>query len=346
MATALKLFTGLDESAPSSPRETQRSYTLRQAFELILLPVLTIKGRADSTIQGYSTTLRWWERLTDDPPISEITDETLLRFHMTLPDETHGPRSRNKHTINVEAILRICGPRDSRNKRGRGILDSVPFCERATVGAPQKRRRIVPPDAWASIYDCSSIATWPRHPAVPAPLVWRCLWVLLGTFGPRRTNAFLMPADAVLRQPRHPAPEIDVESPSGWLNFLPTKTRGSRPQDLTLPLSAVLRAHLDALGPRKNRLFPFSTCTRDWRAWAIRIQAAAGIAEPYTFQDFRKTCNVVWNRLGGRKTLGRFVLGQMARDVNTQFYEDFTADVTALVGSFPYPELIASGRLI
>lgn len=346
MAPALKLFTGLDEVEYSTPRELQRRYTLREAFEAVLLPVLRIKGRAKGTIDAYYSTIRWWERLTDDPAICEITDELLLRFHMSLPNELHGPRSRNKHTINVEAILRICGPRDSRNKRGRGILDVVPFCERAVIGAPQKRRRIVPEDAFAVIFDASSIATWPKHPTLPAPLVWRCLWLLLLTYGPRRTNAFLMPADSLLREPRHPVPEIEVSNSCGWLNYLPTKTRGARPQDLTLPLNETMRQWLDALGPRKNQLFPFPRSTRDWRSWSHRIQTAAGIAEPYSFQDFRKTCNVTWNRLSGRKALGRFVLGQMPRDVNTQFYEDFTADVATLVHSFPYPDLVRSGRLL
>lgn len=346
---SLRLFTGDDGPAlhsASPPQSRPQLYTLREAFEAVLRPTLELKGRALGTLAGYETTLRAWERLTENPPISAITDDDLAAFHRAFPDETHGPRARNKHTINVEAILRICGPRDSRNKRGRGILEVVPFCERAAVGAPRKRRRVIAPEQFDLIYDGCSIARWPQHPTLPAPLVWRCLFLLLWTYGPRRSNAFRMPAEAVIRSAPHPEPELDVANPLGWLSYVPTKTAGTKPEPLTLPLNSTLRAHLDRLGPRRNLLFPFSTCTRDWRAWSHKIQAAVGIDEPFAFQDFRKTCNVNWNRLGGRKALGRYVLGHLPRDVNTQFYEDFTADVAELVHSFPYPSLVASGRCI
>lgn len=338
-SAALRLF-GADGVSvdPSSSLEAKRRWTLREAYENTLRRDQERSGIAARTIEDYETTLdRWdeWLSLTDASlAISEITEEELNLFLDWIEAGRSG-RTVNKHRGNVEAILRRCGPKGPHNRHGRKILDEFVFVEpRDESRDAECIVRPMPRDDFERIYGACRVATRPAFGRTPPPLTWRTLLLLLWTFGPRRTDAFRMADSAVSFKTECPAMlRRRIENPHGWLSYTPKKTRRFKPQRLVLPLPKGLAAHLRQVEGRDNRLFPFNGSFRAWREEFLKIQAAAGIDQPYTFKELRKTANVEWGALDA--DLGEHVLGHAPRDVNTRHYKDPVGKLVAFIDSYP-----------
>lgn len=353
-AVALKLFTGAD--TPQTPREHRRHWTLREACEEITEPLLRRRGRAAGSVAKYWKAIWYWEAFhrvlagqaadgTDrcDPGIGEISAEQLDSFAEALVAKPFGLRTNtaaNQQLMYVESVLRSCGPRVGR-KGGAGIIEEVPFGERLPAQAPSRQRRRITDELLADIYDACRFAQFPQHPRLPAPAVWRALFVTGVVQGPRRCELAELATSADVRTPECPDESIDVTSPHGWLQFHTPKTRrvkGGKP--LCLPVAPCVRVHLDALrelDPRRSRLFPIGDTPSTWRKWFRRIQERAGIREPYTFQELRKTCSIRYRRHAGRE-VAKFMLGQQPRGVNERWYDDLTEDAIKAVLTLPQPE--------
>ena len=70
----------------------------------------------------------------------------------------------------------------------------------------------------------------------------------------------------------------------------------------------------------------------DERSWQ---QRRAGIDEPYTFQDLRKTCSTWLGRVD--RELRRLVLGHASRDVNDEYYFSGVATIKEKLPLVPMP---------
>jgi hypothetical protein len=343
---ALKLYTG--EPTTLTPREQKRLWTLRQAFAEITEPLLIRRGRATGSIAKYHKAIWYWEQATSDPAISLVTGETLDDFVEQLPrDFKLLHQSANQQLLYVEAILRSCGPRVGR-RGGAGILDDVPCGERLPEQAPSRRRRRIPEELLAAMYlDGARGMTVPAHPRVPAPAFWRTFLVTGANIGPRRCELWRLPMTADVRQPECPDEEIEATSPHGWFQFETPKVRGRKAhRPLIVPLPPVVRLHLDhlrTLDPRRQRIFPApSEHPSCWRKWFIRLQTHAGITEPFTFQDLRKTCSMRYRQHAGRE-VAKFILGQQPRGVNALWYDDLTQDAVTAALTLPQPEAFTLG---
>lgn len=344
---ALKIFTGSTHDA--APEDRTR-WTLRQAFEQVTLPRLKRRQRAPGSVEKYKRAVWYWEQATDDPAIGRITADDLDEFVELLAEPgrwaLRTATAANQQLGYVEAILRSCGPRIGRNG-GAGILTEVPAGERLPTEAPTKRRRLVPLEHLDAIYRACRVATWPRVHGLPAPLLWRVAFVLAYNVGPRRCELFKMPASADRPQAAYPgdADDIEATSPHGWLAF-PTPKTARRKQQLPLvvPVNLTTRQHLDAIrtGTRRLRLLPMGDHASTWRRHSFRIQTAAGIGEPYTWQDLRKTASRAYRRTAGRD-VAEFILGHKPRGTNATFYDDLTADAVAAVERLPQPAAFLEG---
>lgn len=323
-APRLRLFDSSDDSHP-------QFWTLRQAFEEKKLPALKRLQRASGTIAKWHKAIWYWEHVTENPPISLITDDVLQSFldsllspERQLAIRTH--KAANQQLMYVQGILRGC----------RQELDyRVPAAIPLPHEAPTRIRRIVNTETLEAIYRHCSIARLSYDARIPAPLLMRAALVLFLTAGCRRCEGWLMPSASYVRQPEFPQVpeytdcELDAESPLGWLVFHTPKTKvrkGCRP--LVIPVNSALKSHLDELdrlAPRRQRLLPLGDHPSTWKKQFDRIQRAAGIEDPYCWQDLRKTASRLYRRVAGRE-VAKFILGQQPRGVNATYYDDLTQD--------------------
>lgn len=121
---------------------------LSEFFDAVYLPWLRGKLSAPETILLYQETIKHWRRITGDPPLCEITDDTCAAFVeglAALPGR-RGPTLAShtifRHCNHVQWVLDRTGPRvanDRKQRRNRGLLDDVPIVERPKLD-------VLPPD--------------------------------------------------------------------------------------------------------------------------------------------------------------------------------------------------------
>lgn len=141
----LKLF---NADSPSPP---QTVLTLCGVYEQHFRPRLIATGKSKKTITEYDCSLGYWREITRDPPVDAIEESLLDRFAGKLwelpgrKEPTIGSYTVIRHVTNVNAVLRLLGPKSVANKRGRGLLADPPLLER-----PQKPQE-PPGDDYATI---------------------------------------------------------------------------------------------------------------------------------------------------------------------------------------------------
>lgn len=356
----LRVYSGEDVETPV---EAMRRFRIREVMREVTLPRLVRQNRAPGTIAKYWKAVEYWELVSDDPPVEQITAEQIDAFPAELlnPERRLGlttATSANQQQMYIEAILRTVGPRIGRHG-GNGALAAVPFGQRLPRDSRPRKRFIRDDELWNRIYAASRVATWPdaKVTGLPAPLLWRAVWSLFFCCAPRRSELFLLPprcewdrgtlVPTVYQQPEHPDGESDVVSPHGWCVYHTPKTRrrkGGWP--LVIPLSSVARRHLDAV-TRMTRPTIFcmgesNSSATTWRTWSHKIQAAAGIDEPFGFHDLRRSVNRLYRKIAGRE-VAKFILGQQPRGVNAESYDDLTEDAVDAVNALPWPEEFVRG---
>lgn len=326
------------------PQAEPDAINLRAAYTQFLLPRL--KGqRADGTLEAYETAIKHWENLTPNPDVRDIDDSCLDQFRDSMAAAGHGVENVKKQWRSIRAILWACCPRNSSNKNGRpkgeALLDDVPCFEISDAGKKKARKRVVPDDVLLRIYEYADAARYPRGKLRTPGDYWRAITVFFATYGPRRDDGLLMDVSAIHWGVDCPDPEIRLSSPWGWLEYVPEKTKRKKPDPLILPLTQLVRAHLEFLadGTNTGRLFPVGMNRGTWREVFNRIQEAAGIPKPYyTFQELRKTANVRWNELPKAWRAGEDILGHAPRGVNARSYDEAVARLCRLVNQFALPD--------
>ena len=85
-----------DTAVSASAHDPRSKWKLRQFFEECYRP-LFLSDRRPATIRGYRQLLAYWEARTADPPLGELTMETLLGFSnaMQQPRPNAAPRRGN-----------------------------------------------------------------------------------------------------------------------------------------------------------------------------------------------------------------------------------------------------------
>ncbi|MDM4015993.1 hypothetical protein [Roseiconus lacunae] len=342
---------------PADGADDPKRQTLRAAYARHLAPS-QVDRRANKTTQGYRTALGHWEAfvasqsgestgqtdargsITNTPApesvpfcrpvdqIGAITDDMLNAWGVWLMASDGAQLSLGtaaKQWRHIRAILRRVGPRESGNPRGAGILDAVPamdpLAELAVIdelGVLTDGAEDITDDQIDAIYDACDVATWPA--GSPA-LQWKTYLVILSVMGPRVNDAATLTAANFSFDPTSPIRRSVRTYPHGWLIYLPTKTKSKKPARLIVPLPPCVAAHVSALeSRRRGELFGWNDArghafARQWQ----RIVATAGLPHVER-RHFRSTANIRWDRAGGDRQLGRWVLGHASRDVNDQHY--------------------------
>lgn len=139
------------EPLATVPPELNNQLTLSQFFEHWFLPLILVqqKKAAETTIDAYRDAIGWWERLTGDPPLSQIDDHTIGLVEAALRVATYkrGRLGRewplledSQHKIKrcLNAVLHRTGPKTDRRKTAK-LLGKYPeghVCEGEWIEAP------------------------------------------------------------------------------------------------------------------------------------------------------------------------------------------------------------------
>jgi integrase len=255
----------------------------------------------------------------------------------------------------VRAILRRVGPREAGNPRALGFLDRVPAMdplEELALGDDRDGPQDVTDEQIGRIYAACDVADWPGDASV---LQWRTYLVILSVMGPRVNDAATLTRENFSFDPASPVARSVRTYEHGWLVYRPTKTARKKSAKLIVPLPPVVSAHVRALAARRGsgqagsglaggggRLFgwPDARGHRFAATWQ-RIVDHAGLPH-IERRHMRATANLRWDRAGGDRQLGRWVLGHAARDVNDQHYMRAEPDLIAAAPQVEVPAPFAA----
>ncbi|MHC4698495.1 MAG: tyrosine-type recombinase/integrase [Planctomycetota bacterium] len=281
--------------------------TLRGAYETYHKSA----AHAEETTTKYRDLMKWWERLTADPPVDQITNRMLKEFQAGLLSNGLARSTVNSYLAHLTAILSTIGPASPSNPFAEGVIDTFPRVRRLKVKL--RLPRVVPDEALLAIYRGCESARWPIRLGIDPTDWWRALSVFLYNVG-TRTGDFraLKCEDISLRR-----------------QSLKLMAKKSDQQERVIPLHDSVVEHLERIWrPPRALVFPTSDKRMDqpsrhtpkqlYEHW-YRIQAYAGLPKPgYTFQEFRKTCcSVLFERSPGAANA---MLGHASMTTTERFY--------------------------
>jgi len=280
-------------------KHPDRKLTLRQAFE---------KHKAgDEVSNATKRKIRHdcnkWESMSGNPPIGEITTETLAEFRQKCIDSGLSPSSINSCWSTIKVILRRCAPQEFRNPWGQGIIDRVPQMRLLKVPTPIPRR--VDMDDLAAFYVACRHAEFPRGGPHPADW-WRALITTAYFTGIRRGDMFALD----WRQ-------LDLQA--GTIDLTASKTGKSD----RFPLHELACAHLERIRcSSEGRVFrglytKSSTSGSFTKRWHYIMDKSA-VRDPFTLQDIRRTAASEIER--ARPGMASVLLQHSPRSVTQRFY--------------------------
>lgn len=307
-SSQLRLF------SPDNTYPLPSDMSLRQGFDLVARP--TFLNASKATLWEYSNAINRWEEFTDNPPVTQIDDAACDSFTQAVMDsEVVANTTYNKWARHLRGVFNRLGPRDSRNKLGKGVMPLIPIIQ--FLNEELNDPRVIPLEHLSRLYEACEVATWPRRPGATPALRWRCLLVLLYNCGPRRDDALLLTRESL--------------QANGMLRFTAKKTRKKQ----CVPLHPVVHAHF-ALLPHDNfsLLGMPTTNRRDFYATWRAIIKAAGVPH-YIPKDLRKTCGTELD-LQFEGAAG-WVLGH-SENVTRKYYINPNEKVTKAVLAMRQPE--------
>lgn len=229
------------------------------------------------TIEKYDSTIATWARLTGDPPLAEITMQTLLAFREALrasagkqPGTLRSPNTIRGTLMHLQAVLDKAGPPGPRNRDAAGILSGpVPWVRRPREEATDPP--VIEPATLAAVYAAAGQMTEPLIAGMAPPAWWRGLLCLAHNTLLRRRSLFELRWG-------------DVDLLHGCLRMPADSMKSHRPMVIHLNAAAV--GALEALTPigvnlAENRLvFPGYVHMKTFHvAWRKLLDSAGVPAE-------------------------------------------------------------------
>ncbi len=175
--------------------------TLPQFYEEHYLPACLGDGQ-ESTICLHRTLLRRWALLTRDPPLTKITNETMVFFRNCLakmrgmkPKSRISPNTVRTYLRNIETFLSKAGPPGRGNRDAFGFIAQVPWVRppRPVFHAP----RFVSDQSLSRVYEAAARMELPRYEGFSPAAWWRALLVTAYNTGLRRGSLFRLRMDQI-----------------------------------------------------------------------------------------------------------------------------------------------------
>jgi len=284
---------------------------------------------ARQTVKTYELIVRRWVLLTGDPPLKEITTETLCRFRdciarMAGRDRVGRRSSASVHQFvrHIQWILDKTGPPGPRNRDAAGIIPQPPWIKppRLDIQLP----RTVSTEHLDALYRSCVSADKPRlsGTGIKPPAWWRALLaVALGT-GLRRRTLFELRMEFIQWDKRL------LIIPAGHL-------KARRPQIVCL--SRVAIDHLCTIRTDRELVFPWPHGENAFYREFRRLRALAGIkpSDAFALQQIRKTTGtLLWE---SNPQAAQFSLGHSTDRVTKAYYIAGQGIMAKALDAMPLP---------
>ena len=243
-------------------------------------PVRLVNADA-RTVEKYDYVLKRWALLSGDPPLDEITGQTLATFlgclRKIIGRNRVTPLSVNTtrgYLVHIQAVLDHAGPAGRHNRDALEILDRVPYIRRP----PEELRavRVVSMPKLSDVLAAAVCMTLPRIPGIRPPDWWRAILTIAYNVGLRRKTLFSIRMD-----------QIDWQAKQ--LSLDPGQMKGRR--GFVVPLNSATIAALMRIRTNRELLLPWPHCLSYFYTLLHRLLSAAGISrkDHWGLHDLRKT---------------------------------------------------------
>lgn len=352
MTDGLKVFSAADTG--------NQPPTLASFFEDVMAPEMEAKKQSKklrdyrNAISSFTEFLANAATTDSSRGVLGITDLHAVQWQQWQLENGLKPSTINVKWKLLRAVFRRAGKPGDGNPRGVGMIDRIPYLEDLPV--PKPRPKVVPLDVINALYRFGAPdMNWPatrEGDGIAASLRWRAFLCCTYNWAMRTRDMLSLTWENIHLDPQSLDPDSVNESPYGWVEWVPQKTKGKKSDPLVLPMNAFVRSHIDAIRCDGKYVFGYEMGTinndrlygRSGRpgsgVWPQLRQLAQahvqGEIKKFDIKDIRKTANSAYNRLDGK--LGSHVLGHAKRGVNDQFYQQWEADVIHYVAKLPQPD--------
>lgn len=320
-------------------------HTLRDAFERLA----RLSGWKSSTAADYRALVKQWELRHDGtagPDLREVTEDDWIEFVLAVP-QWMSDRTRTKHAGNLQKLLNSACLRTPGTKYGRApgeaILTQAPVLvlpqattERSTTQT--WRYQTIDVEAMGALYAAAG-----KQPGIER-IRWQGILALMWFCGPRRTDALLMPWDAV---------DLDHK----MLAYVESKTEH---EVGPLPLPRWMVSHLKALRTVgfTGTLFGFTksdisnACDhiypmiyRLYRLAGVNVLNSSTGTQRQPLHGLRSACVTNWR--GHAPDLQKFVTGHsQGSDVSAAVYDRSGPRLKRAVDTLPVPDAFRKQRRV
>lgn len=316
---ALQLY---DPHPSSTPQLGLRGY-----YEKHILPEIQDQQTTSSLLSD-RVALKHWERITSDPPLTQINQNHLASFRDGLLAKDLSPATVNKYWRELRSIFNWAADEDyipkapsiSRRSKSKLVVE-LPKVQRETLSIEEVTR----------LFKACRKATYPAGGELPAPKLWRTAIVLWWFYGARTMD--------ILKHLQWG----NVHWNDRLLKFTAQKTGKLQ----GLPLTDLVIAHLQSVKRNSKHIFSgfrtpgyFRKETGDWKrgfytTWRHEIQPAASLSE-IDIKHFRET--MVTRNNGIEAGLGNWIAGHYMPGVSAQSYDLPTQRIRDAIERTPVPD--------
>jgi integrase len=253
----------------SAPADHPSAWTLREFFSRWYVP-RRLRERRARTLEAFLGTISWWEKLTRNPPLTEVTDELCQEWVAALPEKLR-PATRNKHARHLRILLAAAGSGYCARGRNACVLPEVPFVPLPEVPPPSTRPYFSREEVGLLLAACAR----PLTPELPGgPAFWRRLLLAAWNTGNRSWGTLLAWRWEWLSTEESGCPWSGPDQPV-WM-VIPPRTGKQRSQH-SVYLNSVVRRELWPVRSDTGLVFPWPSDRNRFYAAVRQIEEAAGL---------------------------------------------------------------------
>jgi integrase len=306
---------------------TAEAMTLGRFYREVFLDRCCAPDLQRNTRVMYDLCVKRWVLVTGDPPLDQITGETLARFRRFLMESPGGepgslasPSTVQNYLRYISAMLGKAGPPGPGNRDAVGLIQVVPFIR--LPRANPRPIRIVSPHWLSAVYDAAAAMVVPAIPGIEPGAWWQALLVVAYNTGLRRRTLFALDWAHVQWNER--------------LFAIPAQHLKARRVQY-VPLNDVVVEHLERIRRAEGLVFEWPHCRSYFNDTFKMLQWRAGVpmAERFGLHQLRKTCATkLWE---ASPEAAQLMLGHTKADVTMRHYVQAKGIVAAAVETMPQP---------
>lgn len=308
--------------------------TLTAFFDTWYAPV-RLADASPKTLASYRSCLNRWRLLTADPPIQQITAQTLAFFRdalakMPAKDRVGrmSPNTVRSNLRHLQTVLDKCGKPGRRNRDAAGLIEDPPWVK--PPKAQWSMPKTVSEDQVNAIYRAAFFMDVPKlWPMFKPSAWWKALIVTAWSTGLRRRTLF----------------ELEwthLDSEKRWLALPGKHLKNGRP--MIVPLTEAAINHLQAIRSNRRLIFAWpcngamdSAIKAFYREWG-RLLDFAGIpeADRFTLHSLRRTLGTrLWDT---DPAAAQLMLGHSEAETTRQHYVRSPEIIARALANLPVPE--------